>query len=904
MINWKCFRLIIGTVFFLILPPSLVIEKLEKVQTYSKAVAQETKKYSDHLTQENLQTQAQQLDDQAKQQLENGELETALQTWQQLLDIHTQKGDRLNISITLYSIASIYQQLEQYEKALENYQQALEIRQQLGDTDRTSVPLREQIAATLHSIGTVYYHLSQYPQALASLNKALKISRQLEDTAAISSTLNEIGVIYDRQGKYPKAIEFYEEALEMAKKEKENVNFTEILSNLGLVNSRLGRYQQAIDFYRKVLQNDPPNKATFLTYIGAVYRYLEEFSKALKFYQQALEIYEENQDRLNIATTLDNIGVIYREQEKYSQALEYHQQALTIREELGDKEGKSTTIHNIGLVHRESGKHSESLEFLTHTLILDRQLGNQNGERISLADIGKLLEKKNQPELAIIFYKQSINITEKIRKDLQVLPVEEQKSYVDGTITEIYRALANLLLEEKRAIESQQILDLLKVQEVFEYMGGIKPDDDKSNEVIMLKQENLFREKHTHFLDEIGKTDKQNQNISLEKLVTIHDFISSEEVTEIRSEIKKKAKSQRLTPEMLVLLQSELKEHKKENAVVLYPLILEDRLELILVTPNSPPIHRTVLVNQKEFERVLFAFRVGLIDRKEVDDISDSRVVKAGLKLYNWLIKPIENDLKIGRIKTIIYAPDGKLRYIPLAALYDGEKWLTERFKINNITAASIMDLTPRRNRNLRILAGALTEGNYNFAIGNKQFEFEGLPFAGVEVEKLASTFPQTKKLLGDDFTKQFMELKMASHNLIHFATHSAFVSGSPEDSFILYGDGELASLREVEKWNLNGVELVVLSACETGKGKQLGDGSEILGFGYQMQAAGAAASLATLWRVDDQATSEFMNDFYTALKGGINKVRAVQKAQIAMINSEYNHPYYWAPFILIGNGF
>ncbi|NEQ72061.1 MAG: tetratricopeptide repeat protein [Okeania sp. SIO2C9] len=895
MTNWKYLRLIISTVFFLILPPSLVTEKIEKVQIYSKAVAQETKKYSDRLTQENLQTQAQQLDEKAKQQLENGELETALETLQQLLDIHTQQGDRLNISSTLYNMASIDGQLQQYQKALEHYQQALEIRQQLDDI--------EQVAAILDNIGTVYSQLSQYPQALASLNKALKMRRQLRDTTAISSTLNKIGVIYDRQGRYPKAIEFYEEALEMAKREKDNVNLTAILSNLGLVNSRLGRYKQAIDFYQKILQNNPPNKAKFFTYIGAIYRHLEEFSKALKFYRQALEIYEENQDRLNIAITIDNIGIIYREQEKYSQALEYHQQALIIWEELGDREGKSASVHNIGIVYRESGKYSESLEFLTHTLILARQLENQNRERIALADIGKLLAKNNQPELAVIFYKQSINITEKIRKDLQVLPVEEQRDYLDGTFTEVYRDLANLLLEQKRAIESHQILDFLKVQEVFEYMGGIKADD-KSNEVIMLKLENIFIEKYTNFLDNIGTTEEQNQNISLEKLVAIHDFIRSEEITEISSEIKKKAKSQRLSPEMLVLLQYELKKHKKENTVVLYPLILEDRLELILVTANSAPVHRTVLVNQEEFERVLFTFRVGLIDRRKVDNIFDSRVAKAGLKLYNWLIKPIENDLKTNKVKTIIYAPDGKLRYIPLAALYDGEKWLAERFKINNITAASIMDLSPRRNRNIRILAGALTEGNYSFAIGKRKFEFEGLPFAKVEVEKLASMFPQTKKLLGDDFTKQFMELRMGSHSLIHFATHSAFVNGSPEDSFILYGDGELASLREVEKWNLYGVELVVLSACETGKGKLLGDGSEILGFGYQMQVAGAAASLATLWQVDDQGTSEFMNDFYTALKSGKNKARAVQKTQIAMINSEFNHPYYWAPFILIGNGF
>jgi len=899
MTNWKYFKLIVATGFLFLWPVTSVARELQTLATVTQVTTKNTNKtplpYSDRFTQENLQTKAQQLNDLAQQQLENGELETALQTWQQVLDVHTQKGDRLKTSSTLYNMASTYQQLQQYEKALEHYEQALEIRQKLGDTDR--------IAATLHSIGTVYSQLSQYPEALASLNKALTMRRELEDTIAISSTLNKIGVIYDRQSQYPKAIEFYEEALEMAKKEKENVNITAILSNLALVNSKLNRYEQAIDFYQKVLQNNPPNKATILTYIGAISRYLEEFSKALNFYQQALEIYEQDGDRLNIATTLDNIGIIYREQEKYSQALEYHQQALAIREELGDREGKSTSLHNIGIVYRESGKHSESLEFLTHTLILDRELKNKNRERITLADLGKLLAKNNQPELAIIFYKQSINITEKIRKDLEVLPIEEQKAYVDGSISEIYRNLANLLLDKKRAIESQQILDFLKVQEVFEYLGGIKSDDEKSNKIILLKQEKKFIEKHTNLLDEIGKNDEQDRDISLEKLVTIHDFIRSEKITEIKSEIKKKAKSQRLTPEMLVLLQAELKEHKKENAVVLYPLILEDRLELILVTANSAPVHRTVLVNREEFERVLFQFRIGLIDRREVNDISDSKAAKAGLKLYNWLIKPIENDLK--RVKTIVYAPDGKLRYIPLAALYDGEKWLAEKFKVNNITAASIMDLTPRRrNRNIRILAGALTEGNYSFSIGRKKFEFEGLPFAGVEVEKLGTIFPQTKKLLGDDFTKQFMELRMGSHSLIHFATHSAFVSGSPEDSFILYGDGELASLREVEKWNLKGVELVVLSACDTGKGKQLGDGSEILGFGYQMQAAGAAASIATLWQVDDRGTSEFMNDFYTALRSGRNKTRAIQKSQIAMINSEYNHPYYWAAFVLIGNGF
>ena len=915
MKNWKYFKLIIGTGFLFLLSPSPV---LEKVKINSKVLAQVTTKERDkttfpdgeNLTQENLETQAQQLYQKATQQFQNGELETALKSLEKVLDIRTQQSDghsgtefyRLNISSTLYSMGTVYQQLQEYQQALEHYQQALEIRQELGHQHR--------IAATLHNIGKVYYHLSQYPQALESLNQALEMRQQLGDSAAIGPTLNEIAVVYDTQGKYPKALEFYQEALEIAQQEKDSANISAILSNIGLVYSQFGQYKQAINFYQQVLQTNSQTKGTISNNIGAVYRRLKKFPKALEYYQQALVIHQKNQDRLAIATTLDNIGVIYREQGKNSQALEYHQQALNIREKFGDKEGQAATLHNIGIVHRESGQHSKSLQFLTHTLIIDKELGNRDGERITLANIGKLLERKNQPELAIIFYKQSVNITEDIRQDLKVLPAEQQEAYVES-VAEIYRTLADLLLQEKRAIEAHQILDLLKVQEIFEYMGSLESDQHEYREFPLLELEETFWKKYTQLMDKIGKSDAQNQKISPEKLLDIHNYIHSNEVRKIVSELDQNAQSQKLSSQMLVWLQAELQEHGEENTVVLYPLLLEDRLELILVTANSDPVHRTVFLNKKELHQAITQLRSGLTNRnrakllsKQDNQQSDPQVIQPALKIYNWLIKPIETHLKLTKAKTIIYAPDGKLRYVPLAALHDGEKWLIERFKINNITAASLMDLTPREEINSMILAGALTEGNYNFKVGKKQFEFDGLPFAGVEVEKLAAMFPETNKFLGNSFTKETMRLHMGKHNILHFATHSAFVNGHPEESFILFGDGTRATLPEVQTWNLKDVELVVLSACQTGVGKELGNGVEILGFGYQMQVAGAAASLATLWRVDDQGTHEFMNDFYVALKNGGSKAEAVRKAQISMINNEYNHPYYWAPFILIGNGF
>jgi CHAT domain-containing protein len=133
---------------------------------------------------------------------------------------------------------------------------------------------------------------------------------------------------------------------------------------------------------------------------------------------------------------------------------------------------------------------------------------------------------------------------------------------------------------------------------------------------------------------------------------------------------------------------------------------------------------------------------------------------------------------------------------------------------------------------------------------------------------------------------------------------HAAFVPGQPDESFILFGNGDRATLRDIETWNLTYADLVVLSTCETGVSGILGNGEEILGLGYQMQQAGALATIASLWVVDDEGTEVLMNAFYKALRQGNTKASALRQAQITLLNSEYNAPYYWAPFIIIGNGF
>ena len=674
--------------------------------------------------------------------------------------------------------------------------------------------------------------------------------------------------------------------------------------------------------------------------MGWAYTNLSQYSEASEFFQRALAV----SSNVNRAETLNYRGLLYMRTGAYSKARQSFEQAL-VSPAPGDNPGlQGIYLNNLGLSHVKLNENSQALKSYQKALTLFQELDEQIGVREVLQNIAALLEQQKQSELAIVFYKKAVNLTEEIRQNLKKLSVSEQRTYTE-TVAKTYRSLANLLLSQDRILEAQQVLDLLKVQELDDYLRNVRSSAQTIRGIDNLLPEQAILDKYGELqksavqigkeltdlrkISEAQRTSAQQQRIA--QLVKIqadsdqqfNQFIDSKDVQALVDQLSRTARKQSLDLESLSALKDDLR--KAGNAVLLYPLILDDRLELILTTPDSPPIRRTVAVKREELNRTIVEFRSALKNPS-----SDAKV--PAQKLYDWLIKPLEADLKQSGSQTLIYAPDGQLRYIPLAALFDGKQWLVERYRINNITAKSLTNLNIKPPTQPKVLAGAFGSGRYSFTVGQTPFTFNGLLGAQKEVQLLTASFPGTTTLIDSKFSRDATTTKMNEYAIVHLATHAAFVVGDPSNSFVLFGNGDRASLVDIRNWNLTNVDLIVLSACETGLGGQFGNGEEVLGLGYVFQERGARAVLASLWTVDDGGTQVLMNAFYEQLKSGnVAKVEALRQAQIALINTNnktasngkrssieiealkagvasntvnrLSHPYYWAPFILIGNG-
>jgi len=270
-------------------------------------------------------------------------------------------------------------------------------------------------------------------------------------------------------------------------------------------------------------------------------------------------------------------------------------------------------------------------------------------------------------------------------------------------------------------------------------------------------------------------------------------------------------------------------------------------------------------------------------------------------ELYKILVGPMAEDLRQAKAQTLMWSLDGALRYVPIAALYDGKQYLIEQYRVSVMTLASNARLKDRPD-SAWSAAG--------FGVTKKHEDSEALPEVAAELRGVQKILHGETKL-----DEQFTEVSMRATLLkrfpvVHIASHFRFMPGDQSKSFLLLGDGGHLSMAELKTLpNLfSGVQLLTLSACNTG----VGDGTEVEGFGTLAQRQGAKSVIASLWPVADSSTSHLMQEFYRIRESspGMTKLEALRESQLELLRGEgqskavapYAHPFYWAPFFLMGN--
>lgn len=830
----------------------------------------------------------------------------AIKSWEAALKIFQKINNRDGKADTLDKLGNTYYSWGQYSTAIEFHLRALAIARKTHNHFGES--------AFLSNIANSYNSLGQYKKALNSLQHALTIARAINNRKLELFILGNLGNTYDLLHQYNKAIGFYQKSLDISKdlgfKKEESIS----LNNIGKTKIALGQYSIAIIFLQQSLEiershNDIKRKLDILNNLGIAYQGLGHNQKALHFLMRSFELSIKIGDPAGLVNSLNNLGNAFSDLGKHQQAIEFLKQSLEISDNIGYEKGKAICLLNLGAAYNFLGQYQRAIRSFHQSLVISYDIKAEGLTALSLRNIGRILEKLKDSELSITFLKQSINTFETIRSDNRTLPKNLQISYTH-TIEDAYRQLADLLLRKDRILEALHVLDLLKVQELQDFFKDVEGNELTAKGIQLFQGEQQIL------------APLKSKNIP-----NLNTYLNSESVRSLSTRLRKTAAFRNKDLDIYTNLNVRLKALGKRSALF-YPLLLDDRLELVFFTPNHLPIRRSVSVSKKQIEQSIKEFRASL------QDPNNPTAKTYAQTFYKWLLKPLENDLKKANIQTLFYAPDGLLRYVPLAALYDGKQWAIEKYKINYLTAFGLTKTTHRPIKNPRIMAAAYTHlDTTTINVNGQEFNFPPIPAALPEVKRLAESFPKTQLFLKEEFTHSAMNTShLNQYDIVHLATHGKLINGSPSNSFILLNNGNYVTLRDIKDWEIPNLALVVLSACETALGGKLGNGIEIIGFGYQLQVAQARASISTLWSINDVTTSNLMDAFYKHLKqDNLNPVDALQQAQIDLITNgdgtsndkdrssvvwppetgktnqlirqDLTHPYYWAPFILIGNG-
>lgn len=850
-----------------------------------------------------------------------GEKRRALEFYDESLAAARAAGDRAGEAGTLNNIGKVYADLGDARRALDFYNQSLPLARAAGDKTFEAI--------TIGNIGGIYDHLGDKRRALEFYNESLPLVRAVGDKTQEAVTLLNIGGVYNFLGEKQKAIDYYNQSLPLARAVGYKEAEAATLTHLGTIYSFLGENQKALEFYNQSLPisrriGDRAQEAATLNYIGDVYSSLGDNRKALKYYNDALPLARAIGDKSKEALTLSNLGFVYNASGEKTKSLDFYRQSLTISRAVGDRARQAGTLNNVGGVYVESGNDEEAVKYFQQSLTLARAVGEAAGQANTLGNLMSSWNTLKNAPLAILYGKQSVNNYQQLRSNIVSFDKETQKNYLKS-IAATYRRLADILIENGRIAEAEEVLQMLKEEEFFAYLRrsdkvaadlkgriSLSPDEKKA-----FADYETFADDISRAAAEFGALEKKKSDLPLgeslpaderkqydalkekyDAAVVVFDKFLNDLKVQFGGGDKRVAVVESDT-------QGILKRLGEPRTVIVSTIVGEDRLNLIVTTSDTQRAH-TVEIKAADLNKLVSDFRDAVKNPR-----IDPRLL--GKKLYDILFPAaLQKDLDGIRADTIVWSLDGTLRYVPTAALWDGKQYLVERYTNAVLTLASRDKLgvqaATNRAKWLALGVGVSKAANVKNADGSTA-TFEAL--AAVPQE-LCSVIADPKKkefcaslgakqtgvigglmLADDEFTLQNFQNNLGKTPVVHIASHFALNAGDETDSYLLLGGGaeRRFSLLSLKKTRLDKVELLTLSACNTAMTSgSNSSGVEIEGFGALAQNQGARTVLATLWSVADDSTRDLMTRFYGELEtdAKTGKAEALRRAQTALLNGKY----------------
>ena len=881
--------------------------------------------------------------------------EKALDYLKQSLDIYQEIENKIGTANSLHNIGNVYADLKQYEKAIDYNQRALEIYQEIDNKEGTAKSLnnlglgyydlgqyekaedyhrrslaiqldtedKKGIAMSFNNLGLVYEKLGHYEKAIDYYQQGLAIDQEIDNQEGMAISFNNLGEVYDELEQYEKAIDYYQQGLAIHRERRNQKEIAATLNNLGEVHHKLGQYEKALDYLKQSLEIDHERDnqagiAIGFNNLGNIYFSLGQYRQAINYHQQSLEIDHERNNQAGIADSLNNQGNVYYVLGQYEKAKDYYQQSLDIKEEIDNQLGMATSHNNLGAIYNSLGQNEKAIDEYNKSLAISREIEHKRGMATSLNNLGYTLFKSGNLTAAENNLIEAMEVLESLRVGLS----DEQKISIFDTQIGTYAGLqltftsqnkTNQALEISERGRARALVELLvkrfssssqEEQKPPEYpqIAEIKQIATQQNTTLVqysVVDKNII---YIWVISPQGKIDFVRENIPQD--TTLKELVEQGKACATDVNSKEKCRSNEI-PDTFVPGDLVRFNNDKESRLERPWRVTAFNPETGMLTVTHPQFNDTNITVERHKSEV-----IPLGNNLEVQ-------LKNLQKLHKLLIAPIKQFLPEDENDHVIFIPHQELFGVPFPALQDEQgTYLIKQHTI--LTAPSIQALQLTNQRRNALGNKDLSQSEF-LIVGNpdmpnnpelpgENLKLTPLPHSETEANNIASQF-NSQALIGLVATETTVVEKMKTADIIHLATHGLvqdnYTGGSIPGAIALSADNINDGLLTADElFNLENqlqAQLVVLSACDTGRGAITGDG--IIGLSRSLIAAGTPSILVSLWKVDDASTGELMVRFYEHLEESGNKAQALRQAMLETME-ERPFPRDWAAFTLIGEAF